>query len=163
LGSHWYKDYVAEKATPLYPFGFGLSYTNFGYRNLLIHQNQATKDEIVDISLTVSNTGSVIGDEVVQLYIRDEIASLPRPIKELKGFIRVRLSPGESKSITFHLPVNLLAFYDATLNLVLEAGKIKVMLGGSSDDIRLTGEFEVSGPESMPVQERVFYCPVDIG
>jgi beta-glucosidase len=129
----------------------------------LIHQNQATKDEIVDISLTVSNTGSVIGDEVVQLYIRDEIASLPRPIKELKGFIRVRLSPGESKSITFHLPVNLLAFYDATLNLVLEAGKIKVMLGGSSDDIRLTGEFEVSGPESMPVQERVFYCPVDIG
>jgi beta-glucosidase len=162
LGSYWYMDYVSEKATPLYPFGYGLSYTDFEYKNLLIHPQRATMGEKVDISFTVTNTGSVEGDEIVQLYIRDEYASLPRPVKELKGYARVRLFPGESKSITFHLPVDQLAFYDAALNLVLEAGKIKVMLGSSSDDLRLTGEFEITGSKTMPVQERLFFCPVDI-
>jgi beta-glucosidase len=162
MGSYWYKDYVAEKATPLYPFGYGLSYTDFKYNTLLIQREVATVGESVDISLTVTNTGSVTGDEVVQLYIRDEIASVPRPMKELKGFARVRLLPGERKSITFHLLVNQMAFYDNALNLVLEAGKIIVMLGSSSDDIRLTGEFEITGASKMPIQERVFFCPVDI-
>ena len=83
-------------------------------------------------------------------------------MKELKGYVRVGLLPGESKSITFHLPVNQLAFYDNELNLVLEIGKIVVMLGSSSDDIRLSGEFEISGPHKMPIQERVFFCPFDI-
>jgi beta-glucosidase len=74
----------------------------------------------------------------------------------------VGLSPGEKKTITFHLPVNQLAFYDHSLNLVLEAGKIIIMLGSSSDDIRLTGEFEITGAGKISVQERVFFCPVDI-
>jgi len=162
MSSFWYKDYADEKVAPLYPFGYGLSYTDFRYDNLVISPEAATAGEEVNVSLTVTNTGSVIGDEVVQLYIRDEIASLPRPAKELKGYIRVRLLPGESKWITFHLLVNQMAFYDNDLNRVLEAGRIIVILGSSSDDIRLTGEFEITGAIKMPVQEQVFFCPVDV-
>ena len=162
LGSFWYRDYVAEKAAPLYPFGHGLSYTDFRYSDLIIHRKTATQGESIDLSLAVTNTGSVLGDEVIQLYIRDEFASIPRPAKELKGYARVRLLPGESKSITFHLPLDQLAFYDHDLNLVIEPGRIIVMLGSSSQDIRLTGEFEIIGAGKMPVQERVFICPVEI-
>jgi len=162
LGSNWYQDYVGEKATPLYPFGFGLSYTDFRFDNLSIKPEVVAAGESVDISLTVVNTGPVTGDEVVQLYTRDEFACIPRPAKELKGFARVRRVPGERKTITFHLPVNQLAFYDHSLNLVLEAGKISVMLGSSSEDIRMTGEFEIAGARKIAIQERVFACPVDI-
>jgi beta-glucosidase len=162
MGSNWYKDYVAEKASPLYPFGYGLSYTDFKFDELELNREEATAGESIDISLTVTNTGSVKGDEVVQLYIRDEYASVPRPSKELKGYTRVGLMPQENKSITFHLPINQLAFYDNDLNLVLESGKIIVMLGSSSDEIHLTGEFKITGANKMPVQERVFFCPVDI-
>jgi beta-glucosidase len=161
-GSFWYGDYVDEKATPLYPFGFGLSYTDFEYSDLSIQHQTATMGEIVDISLRVKNSGSVEGDEVVQLYIRDEYASIPRPAKELKGYARVRLSPGECKVITFHLNVNQLAFYDHNLKLVIEAGKINVMIGSSSEDIRLSGMFEIAGTSKMPIHERLFVCPVDI-
>jgi beta-glucosidase len=108
------------------------------------------------------NIGSVKGDEVIQLYIRNEIASIPRPAKELKGYARVRLLPEERKTITFHLPINQIAFYDRSLDLVLEPGKIIVMVGSSSDDIRLTGEVEITGANKMVVQERVFICAVDI-
>jgi beta-glucosidase len=111
----------------------------------------------------VTNTGSVAGDEVVQLYVRDEFASAPRPVKELKGYARVPLQPGESKMVTFHLPVDQLAYYDDKLNLVLEPGRILVMLGSSSDDIRLEGEFEITGAATMPAKERVFVCPVEVG
>ena len=163
MRSNWYVDYVAEKVTPLYPFGHGLSYTAFDYGDLFISREQATRGESVDVSLKVTNTGSVAGDEVVQFYIRDEFASAPRPMKELKGYARVTLQPGESKAVTFHLPVDQLAFYDNNMNLVLEPGRIFVMLGSSSDDIRLNGEFEITGKGTMPVKERVFVCPVEIG
>lgn len=161
-GSFWYQDYMDGKAAPLYPFGHGLSYTEFTYENLRISRPTATMDESIDISLTVTNTGPLVGDEVVQLYIRDEVASVPRPVKELKGYLRVRLLPGETKSITFHLPVNQLGFYDNCLKLVLEPGKSIVLLGSSSEDIRLTGEFEITGAAKMTVQERMFYCPVEV-
>ena len=163
MRSNWYVDYVAEKATPLYPFGHGLSYTTFDYGDLSISREQATRGESVDVSLKVTNTGSVAGDEVVQCYIRDEFASTPRPMKELKGYARVTLQPGESKTVTFHLPVDQLAFYDNNMDLVLEPGRIFVMLGSSSDDIRLSGEFEIAGKGTMPVKERVFVCPVEVG
>ncbi len=162
MGSFWYKDYVSESVAPLYPFGYGLSYTDFKYSDFSIQGKAATVGESVDISLTLTNIGVLAGDEVVQLYIRDEYASIPRPAKELKGYARVQLLPGECKTITFHLPINQLAFYDDHLSLVLEAGKIVVMVGSSSEDICLTGEFEITGGSKMPVQERVFYCPVDI-
>ena len=160
--SHWYVDYVSEKVTPLYPFGHGLSYTSFEYGDLSINRKQVTSGESVDISLSVRNIGKVAGEEVVQLYIHDEFASTPRPVKELKGYQRVRLEPGEKKRITFHLPVDQLAFYDTDLNLVLEPGRIFIMIGSSSDYIRLTGEFEIVGKNKIPVEERVFVCSIDV-
>jgi len=160
--SHWYVDYVTEKVTPLYPFGHGLSYTSFEYSDLIVHQSQATMGESVEISLKVKNVGETTGDEVVQLYIRDEYASIPRPIKELKGYLRLSLEPGETRRIMFHLPVNQLAFYDSGLNLILEPGTIEVMLGSSSEDIHLCSKFEIVGKRKMPVTERVFVCPVSL-
>ncbi len=162
MKSNWYIDYVSEKATPLYPFGHGLSYTRFEYSDLSIERDQATAGEGLEITLKVTNTGDVRGDEVVQLYIRDEYASVPRPMKELKGYARLTLEPRQSKTVTFHLPVDQLAFYDADVSLVLEPGRIFVMLGSSSDDIRLRGEFEIVGAAKMPIRERVFVCPVTI-
>jgi beta-glucosidase len=162
MKSHWYGDYVSEKATPLYPFGYGLSYTNFEYSDLSINREQAGAGQSVEVSLKVTNCGDVRGDEVVQLYIRDEYASTPRPVKELKGYVRLTLDPGASKSVTFRLPVDQLAFYDTGLDLVLEPGRILVMVGSSSDDIRLTGEFEIVGQGKIAVKERVFVCPVEI-
>jgi beta-glucosidase len=162
MRSNIYGDYVNEKATPLFPFGFGLSYTSFDYVNLQIAQNSVAAGESVDISLTVTNSGGVAGDEVVQLYLRDEYASLPRPVKELKGFVRVSLQPGEEKTVCFHLPVNQMAFFDRDLELILEPGSFKVMVGSSSDDIRLTGSFEVTRGGRLAIGERVFVCPVEV-
>lgn len=159
MRSHWYGDYVAEKAAPLYPFGYGLSYTTFAYDSLSMSSQTAQAGDSVQISLRVTNTGSRSGDEVVQLYTCDEIGSVPRPVKELKGYLRLRLEAGDSRTVTFDLPVNQLAFYDNDLNLVLEPGTIQVMLGASSDDIRLSGRFEILGTGKIPVSQRVFTCP----
>ena len=163
MRSNIYGDYVSEKVTPLFPFGYGLSYTHFEYSSLVIDKKQAAVGDTVAISLQVSNAGSVAGDEVVQLYIRDEYASYPRPVKELRGFIRLSLQPGEKRRVTFRLPVNQMAFYDGDLKLVLEAGKFLVMVGGSSEDIRLNGDFMVIGAEKADVKERVLVCPVEVG
>lgn len=160
--SYWHGDYVNEKATPLYPFGHGLSYTTFEYSDLVIDRMQAITGECVNISFNVKNSGEVSGDEVVQLYTRDPIASTPRPVKELKGYQRLTLTPGEQQALTFHLPVDLLAFYDNDLNLVLEPGAISVMVGSSSEDIRLSGEFEIIGEDKIAVKERLFVCPVSV-
>ncbi|HEX9388814.1 MAG TPA: glycoside hydrolase family 3 C-terminal domain-containing protein, partial [Anaerolineales bacterium] len=160
--SNWYIDYVSEKVAPLYPFGHGLSYTSFEYSDLVIKQTKITADESVNVSLKIKNTGQVAGEEVVQLYIHDEFASSPRPIKELKAYQRLRLEPDETRTITFHLPVNQLAFYDVDLNLILEAGRINVMVGSTSEDIRLCGEFEIIGDKKMMVKDRVFVCPVSV-
>jgi len=160
--SHWYIDYVDLPASPLYPFGHGLSYTSFAYSDLRLSAERASRGEQVEIGLTVANTGSLAGHEVVQLYICDEYGSVPRPVKELKGFARLRLDPGESRRVTFHLPVDLLAFFTEKLELVVEAGKIQVMLGSSSADIRLQGAFEIAGSGQALVKERRFECPVTV-
>jgi beta-glucosidase len=160
--SHWYEDYVSEKVTPLFPFGHGLSYTSFEYCDLVMKQRRVTAGGRIDISLKVRNVGKVTGDEVVQLYISDEFASTPRPVKELKGYRRITLGPGEARTITFHLPVNQLAFYDNDMNLVLEPGAIEVMLGSSSEDIRLRGGFDIVGQSKTPVKDPVFECPVSV-
>jgi len=162
MKSNCYIDYVSEKVTPLYPFGHGLSYTTFGYSDLAISRKQVTRGEQLDIALKVQNTGEVAGDEVVQVYIQQIYASTPRPVKELKAYARVTLHPGESKTVTFHLPVDQLAFYDTDLNLVLEPGPIRVMVGSSSEDIRLRGNFEIVGAAKMTVPKRVFATPVTL-
>jgi beta-glucosidase len=157
-----YGDYMDMPASPLYPFGHGLSYTTFSYSDFHIWSASATIDEQIDISLMITNTGEIVGDEVVQLYTYDEYASIPRPVKELKGFSRISLNPGESRLVIFHLPINLLAFYDENLELVVEPGTIRVMLGSSSEDIRLQGTFEISGTGKMPVEKRLYGCLVTI-
>ena len=162
MRSNIYGDYVNESVKPLYPFGHGLSYTQFEYTNLLLNKVQAGLDEIVQVSCEVRNSAQMAGDEVVQLYTRDEYATFPRPVKELRGFARIHLLPGEKKTIQFDLPVNMLAYYGEGLKLVLEPGTVKIMLGSSSDDIRLEADLEVVGEKIQVVEERVFECPVTI-
>ena len=157
--SHWHGDYVELSTRPLYPFGYGLSYTRFEYSGLHIEPAQVEPEGMVKISCQVMNSGELQGDEVVQLYIRDEVASIPRPVKELKGFLRVPLSPGETRTVEFELPVNQLAFYNADLCLVVESGQIQVMVGASSEDIRLCGSFVISGCGKYPVSRRAYSCP----
>ena len=162
MRSNIYGDYVNESVQPLFPFGHGLSYTQFDYSNLELDREQAGLGESVRVSLEVQNVGKVAGDEVVQLYTRDEFAAFPRPVKELRGFARLHLLPGEKKTISFDLPVNMLAYYGKDLELALEPGAVRVMLGSSSEDIRLESAFEVKGEGLQVVKERVFDCPVTV-
>ncbi|MDZ7375643.1 MAG: glycoside hydrolase family 3 C-terminal domain-containing protein [candidate division KSB1 bacterium] len=143
--SHLWIDYVDASSQPLFPFGHGLSYTKFKYSQLKIAPKQVPIAGKVTISLEVQNTGSVKGDEVVQLYLHDLVASVTRPVKELKGFKRIELEPGQKQKVQFELSTDLLAFYDADLKLVVEPGEFEVMIGSSSEDIRLKGSFEVVG------------------
>ena len=162
MRSNTYVDYVSEPVTPLYPFGHGLSYTTFEYTELSLSQASASAGEQVDIVCSVTNTGERAGEEVVQLYVCDEYASMPRPVMELKGYARIALQPGECKQVTFHLPVNMLAFFDQTLDLVVEPGAVQVMIGGSSQDIRLRGALRIAGDGKTCIEDRVFTCAVDI-
>lgn len=158
--SNWYIDYTDESVRPLYPFGHGLSYTSFEYSELAINPTKATAGETVSVSLQIKNTGEVAGDEVLQLYTHQVTASSPRPLRELRGFQRVTLQPGESRKVTFRLPVNQLAFHDRKLQLHLEPGEVEALVGASSADIRLSGTFEITGQAKMAVEERVYECPV---
>jgi beta-glucosidase len=160
--SNWYGDYMDLPASPVYAFGHGLSYTTFEYSDLHISPEKPVAGGQVDISLSVKNIGKVAGDEVVQLYVCDEYARVPRPVIELKGFFRIPLGPGECRKLTFHLPVNLLAFYDPDRKLIVEAGTVWIMLGSSSADVRLRGALEIVGPSPVRIAERVFECPVTV-
>ena len=162
MHSNIYGDYVNEPAAPLFCFGHGLSYTTFTYQNLDINPSIVEAGGTIAFSFEIRNDGSRAGDEVVQLYLCDEFASIPRPVKELKGFQRIQLKPGEERRISFQLDTRQLAFYDEKLELVLEPGKFRVMIGSSSEDIRLTGNFEVTAKDKFPVTQRVFVCPVSI-
>ena len=119
--------------TPQFPFGFGLSYTTFEYKNLKINKATFTKGEPVEISVEVTNSGNYDGKEVAQLYIQDVAASLARPVKELKGFELINLKKGKTKTITFVLSDKELGFFDNDGNYLVEAGTFKIMVGGSSD------------------------------
>ncbi len=159
--SHWKGDYVDMSAKPLYPFGYGLSYTSFAFENLEIGPAQVAMGGEVTVALDVVNTGERAGSEVVQLYIRDPHASVTRPVKELKGFARVDLAPGERKRVAIALRVNQLAFYDRRMRLVVEPGEIEVMAGASSEDIRLRGSFTVTGDKAEV--EKAFFSRVTVG
>jgi beta-glucosidase len=134
-------DYVNATGAPLYPFGHGLSYTKFEYSNLKIQVLE--EGRLVKVSATVRNAGEREGDEVVQLYVRDAVASVARPLKELRGFKRVHLKPGEATTVEFTLMPDDLAFYDQRMRRIVEPGTFIVMVGSSSEDIRLYGEFEL--------------------
>lgn len=146
--AYWLNDrgnhaYVDMNPLPLYEFGFGLSYTSFLYSDLSITPKDNDTEGDFQVSLEVTNTGSRSGAEVVQLYIKDVISSVTRPVKELKGFEKVMLNPGEKKRVKFIITPDHLSFLDQNLKMVVEPGLFAVMVGSSSEDIRLKGEFEV--------------------
>lgn len=136
------RGYLFSTTEPLYPFGFGLSYTTFKYDDIRIAKSRIRPNEEVEVSVQVTNTGKRAGDEVVQMYIRDEVSSVTRPVKELKGFQRISLSPGESKRLTFRITPDKLEFYNREMKRVVEPGKFTVMIGGDSKSV-LTQTFEV--------------------
>ncbi|HAF22507.1 MAG TPA: glycosyl hydrolase [Blastocatellia bacterium] len=140
-----YRHFDKHKIDPIFPFGHGLSYTTFAYSNLKLSRTQIKAGEPLTVEVVVKNTGRRQGAEVVQLYIQDLEASVERPIKELKGFEKVRLKPGQSQLIKFGLNDRSLAFYDpAHKRWVVEPGQFQVMVGSSSRDIRLTTTFSVT-------------------
>ncbi len=155
-------DYVLITSNPLFPFGHGLSYTRFEYSSLVINPEKVGPAEKVTISFDVKNVGSQKGDEVVQLYVRDNIASVTRPVKELKGFKRITLESEEKKTITFKLSIDQLAFYDRYMRFVVEPGTFDVMVGSSSEDIRLTSSFEVVGDVKVTPSNRTFFSDVTV-
>lgn len=128
--------YIDLKQSAKFPFGFGLSYTTFDYSDIHISSDKLSKGGVVEVSLTVKNTGDFDGEEVVQLYIRDCVASLVRPMKELKDFKKIALKSGETKKVTFKIDEEKLAFYNEKLDWVTESGKFDIMIGSSSADIR---------------------------
>lgn len=134
------RDYVESKGTPLYAFGYGLSYTRFTYSGLEL-QKGTEMETLQTVACTVTNTGNRDGEEVVQLYIGDKVASVSQPPLLLKAFQRVFLKKGESRQVIFHLKKDDLAIYDSEMNYVVEPGEFKVMVGAASNDIRLEGEF----------------------
>ena len=139
----FWSHYSDVEKTPLYPFGYGLSYTTFEYSNLKINKKTFSKGEKVEVSVDLKNTGKVTGKEVAQLYLQDEFASVVRPVKELKGFEMIELKAGETKTITFTLTDAELGFYNNQNEFVVEPGTFKVMVGGSSD-ANLTTQFNVN-------------------
>jgi beta-glucosidase len=141
-GNVFWSHYTDVEKTPQFPFGFGLSYTTFEYKNLKLDKTAIALGEAVKVSVDVTNTGNYDGKEVVQLYIHDEVASLARPVKELKGFELVDLKKGETKTITLTLTDKELGFFDNNGNYLVEPGTFKIMVGGSSDK-GLESRFEI--------------------
>jgi beta-glucosidase len=121
---------------PLFPFGYGLSYTTFDYGDIKLDTTQMTANEQIRATVTVSNTGNCDAEEIVQLYIHDPVASISRPVKELKGFQRISLKKGESKSVEFTITANLLKFYNNNLDFIAEPGEFEVMIGSNSRDTK---------------------------
>jgi beta-glucosidase len=140
-GAH---DYADAPLAPVYPFGHGLSYTTFFYSALVVDPEVAVDGDLT-VSCQVSNFGDRAGDDVVQLYIRDRVATVTRPVQELHGFARVSLEPGAAVTVTFTVPADRLAFWNADLRLAVEPGEHDVMVGPSCEDIRLQMPFKVVG------------------
>ena len=129
------RPYVFDTSEPLYPFGFGLSYTSFNYSNLAISPAEIGPDESCEVKVDVTNTGKVAGDEVVQLYLKDEVATVTRPVHELKGFRRIHLAPGETRTVTMRLGPEELKILDINMQWTVEPGIFTVKVGGNQQDV----------------------------
>lgn len=157
-GSIGFQNYVDLPHTPRYYFGHGLSYTEFAYSDLEISKQEIAADDMVVIKVDITNVGERKGDEVVQLYLRDIYASLSRPVRELAGFKRLTLEPGEKKTVFFEVSASQMAFLDKDMQWKIEKGKILVEVGSSSEDIRLTGEYTVINDAWISGRDRMFYA-----
>ncbi|MBO9341703.1 MAG: glycoside hydrolase family 3 C-terminal domain-containing protein [Roseiflexus sp.] len=160
--SFFYGPYMDESNEPLFPFGFGLSYTRFAFEHLVVTPDKAPTDGEVQVSVEVINTGTRAGDEVVQVYTRTEGASVTRPVKELRGFQRVHLAPGERKRVTFMVPVELFAWYDAAMQRVVEPVAIQVMVGNSSAHLPLRATLTLTGDRRVIAQRRAWVGRVTV-
>jgi beta-glucosidase len=129
------REYLGTTTKPLYPFGWGLSYSTFKYEHLRLSSESIGVEGHVKVSVDVTNTSKLGGDEVVQLYIRDEVSSVTRPVKELRGFRRITLAPGETRAVEISLGPSELSFLDREMHRVVEPGSFKIMVGGNSDDL----------------------------
>jgi beta-glucosidase len=136
--SKFRSNYLDVSNDPVYPFGYGLSYTSFSYGDLQLSSNALKGNQSLTASITVTNTGKYDGKEVVQLYIRDVVGSVTRPVKELKGFQKIDLKAGETKTVTFTITPNDLKFYNYDLKYDWEAGEFQVMIGGNSRDVKMS-------------------------
>lgn len=136
-------DYYDLSGEPLYPFGFGLSYTTFEISDLQLNKSQYSENETITAKVNVKNTGSKAGSEVVQLYVKDLLASVSRPVIELKGFQKIELKPGESKSVTIEVPVKQLQFLNEKMEWIVEKGTYRIMVGNSSKNLPLKQNIEV--------------------
>lgn len=134
--SKFRSNYLDIDNDPLYPFGYGLSYTTFRYGDLQLSNNSMNEKGKITASVTVTNTGNYDADEIVQMYIRDMVGSVARPVKELKGFERIHLKKGESRTVSFDITAKQLKFYNSALNWVCEPGEFEVMVGGNSRDVQ---------------------------
>ena len=140
VGYRWYD---TKKVKTRFPFGYGMSYTTFAYGKPVISSKTLQANSSIEIALTIKNTGSMAGKEIVQLYIGDEKSSVPRPLKELKGFLKVPLAPGEEKEVKFSVtPEDLMFFDDKKHEWVVEPGKFKAYIAASAEDVRATIPFE---------------------
>lgn len=147
-----YRYYDKKNMPVMFPFGFGLSYTTFDYSNLKVDKKELTDQETVTVSVDVTNTGKVAGKEVVELYVADKESTVVRPLKELKGFEKVMLEPGETKTVTFTLDNRAFAYYEPRMkDWNVESGEFEILIGKSSEDIVLSEIVVVNGTKKMPV------------
>ena len=138
------RTYMYAKEKPLYPFGYGLSYTNFTYSDMALSSSTLSKGKDLKLSINVKNTGDVDGEEVAQLYVSFPQSKVVRPIKQLKGFDRISVKKGESKTFEFTLSAEELAYWDNDKDsFVIEPGTVNLLIGSSSEDIRLTKEIQL--------------------
>jgi beta-glucosidase len=131
------RGYLFDDVSPLFPFGFGLSYTTFEFSNLRLAKKRIRKNQSTRVLIDVQNIGKRAGTETVQLYIRDQFSSVTRPVKELKGFTKVSLRPGESKTVALEITPESLAFHDIDMNYTVEPGEFEILVGNSSRDMDL--------------------------
>jgi beta-glucosidase len=134
--SKWNTRYLDIPNTPLYPFGYGLSYTTFTYDSIVINQKEFSMKDSLMVAVKVTNSGEREGEEIVQLYTRDLVGSVTRPVKELKGFEKIKLAPGESKNVNFKLTTSDLAFYTADMKFEAEPGDFWIMVGPDSERLQ---------------------------
>jgi beta-glucosidase len=164
-----FEDYDMEGRTyryfrgePLFPFGYGLSYTTFEFDNLHVDRSEVEVGGKVVISVDVTNNGDRAGDEVIQLYVRQRDATVPRPIKELKGFKRITLQPGERRTVLFTLHTDQLGLVDEEMGFVVQPGTVEVMIGDSSQHLPLSGKFGIVGQSANVGKDKVFFSDVHV-
>jgi beta-glucosidase len=142
-GTGYKSGYIDLQNSPRYAFGYGLSYTQFELSDLKLDKTRIKSNENIRVTCTLKNTGKYDGEEVVQLYLRDEVGSVTRPVKELKGFEKIFLKAGETRTVNFVIDKEKLSFYDQKMNWTTEPGNFDVMIGNSSDHIVLNSKFEL--------------------